>query len=57
MTPSQYKETECCKCGVSIMVRDNDFTPDQNYCMSCAYSKLGVVRIPNAPEGHGAYDD
>ena len=57
MTPSQYKETECCKCGVSIMVRDNDFTLDQNYCMACAYSKLGVVRIPNAPQGYGAYDN
>lgn len=35
-----YTTRECDKCGVEILVRENDESP-RYYCYPCAMSKLG----------------
>ena len=37
---NKYIDAECDKCGVAILVRENDNAP-RYYCYPCAMSKLG----------------
>ena len=44
---SKYKQGECYKCGIPLVIETNDYSDERNYCTTCAYDKLMCVRIPN----------
>lgn len=46
---NKYKEAVCCKCLGAILVLGHDAS-DEFYCNTCAWSKVGDVRIPNTTE-------
>jgi hypothetical protein len=43
----KYKDAVCCKCLGTIMVLESDYA--DFYCNTCAWSKVGDVRIPYTP--------
>lgn len=44
----KYKEASCCKCLGAILVPESDYSNDF-YCNTCAWAKVGGVRIPYTP--------
>lgn len=43
---AKYKEAQCAKCDMPIVVKGNDYLEDNSYCTTCAYDKLMMI-----PEG------
>jgi len=50
MTTPKYLTRNCYACDTPIMVDSYDVAV-RNYCQTCAFAKLGAVRIPNSPNG------
>jgi hypothetical protein len=44
---TNYKNTRCWKCDLDLVVEAHDLA-ERNYCETCAWDKLALVRIPNA---------
>jgi hypothetical protein len=38
-----YKEGNCCKCDMPIVVQSFDWSESNNYCVTCAYDKMDYV--------------
>jgi len=43
---TNYENRLCHGCAIAIMVATYDVS-ERNYCQTCAFSKIGSVRIPN----------
>jgi hypothetical protein len=46
---NKYKEALCCKCMGAILVPEHE--SDDFYCNTCAWAKVGGVRIPYTSDG------
>jgi hypothetical protein len=38
-----YKEGNCCKCDMPIVVQSYDWSESNNYCTNCAYAKMNYT--------------
>jgi hypothetical protein len=42
-TVMAYKEGNCCKCDMPIVVQSYDWSESNNYCTNCAYAKMNYT--------------
>lgn len=43
---TNYIQARCWKCDCDIVVASHDYA-ERNYCNTCAWDKLALVRVPN----------
>lgn len=44
---TNYKNARCWKCDLDLVIEAHDYA-ERNYCYTCAWDKLALVRVPNA---------